>query len=161
ALIEQLQGKNEIKEFGDGKDDTSVGTTTAEIDVYLNAVEKETKKDEKDKDKKKDEKDKKKDEKKDDKDAAAKIKKDAKPYVKLIIGTVDKDKKIAQVKRVLQDAPESRFSVPLEYVDKLHLDEGALAYIDTALPTQSLIDISAVDVQRGKEKIELDRVRDE
>lgn len=154
ALIEAIEGKNEIIEFADGKDDSwggLNGPNTTELSVYIDAIEK--KKDETKTDKKKEEK-------KDDKETPAELKKDVKPFVKLVIGTVDKTQKIAHVKRVLQDDTVSRFTVPLAYVEKLHLDDGPLAYIDTGLPSQSMSDVVAVEIQRGKDKIGLDRYTD-
>jgi hypothetical protein len=163
SFIEALEGKKEIKEFADGKDDNwggLKGPATTEISVYLESLEKD--KDKKKDDKKGDRKDEKKDEKKDDKDkdALPAFKKDAKPFVKLIIGTVDREQKIAHVKRVLGDGTESRFTVPLAYVEKLQLDHGPLAYVDSALPSQSVGEVAAIDIQRGKEKIELDHMLD-
>ncbi len=161
ALIEAIEGKNQIEwPKVDPKSDSwggLNGPNTTELSLYIDAVEKEKKKDEKKTDKKKQEK-------KESKEAPAELKK-VKPVVTLFIGTVDKAKKIAHVKRVLpgkKDEPDtvSRFTVPLAYLDKLHLDEGALAYIDTALPSQSQSDVVAVDIQRGKDTIGLDRYTD-
>jgi hypothetical protein len=163
ALLDALQGKKAIESFADGKDDSWVGLNgprTTEIDVYQGGLEKkEEKKDDKDKEKK--------DEKKADKDAKDKkdepppsLKKDAKPFVKLIIGNVDKEKKVAHVKRVLQDGTESRFAVPYSYVEKLRLDEGALAYLDPALPSVPTVEVAAMALQRGKDKVELNRASD-
>ncbi len=50
--------------------------------------------------------------------------------------------------------------MPLAYVEKLHLDQGALAFVETALPSQTLGDVVAMDIQRGKDRIELDRSLD-
>jgi hypothetical protein len=162
ALIEHLQGQGQIMEFADGKNDSWVGPTTSELTVYIDALEKEKKKDEKKTDKKASKKDK--EEKKEEKETAAEFKKDVPPFVRIIIGNVDKTKKVAHVKRVLpgkkkdEEDVVSRFSVPLAFVEKLNLDQGALAYIDTALPSTAMQDIVAVDVQRGKDRIEIDRV---
>jgi competence protein ComGC len=165
ALLDTLHGTKAIKEFADGKDDSwggLNGVNVTEIGVYLNAVEKDKKDDKKaaKKDAKTDKKDAKKGDKKDDKkeDAPPSLKTDAKPVVKLFIGTVDKDKKIAHVKRVLQDGSESRFTVDAAFVDKLHLDDPALAFLDPVLP-QPKTEVVALDIKRGKEDIKLDRDR--
>jgi hypothetical protein len=160
ALIEAIEGKNEIAEFADKVDESwggLKGPNTTELSLYIDGIEK--KKDEKKDEKKTDKKAAKKDEKKDDKETAAELKK-GEPFVKLVIGTVDKEKKIAHVKRVLQDGTVSHFTVPLAYVEKLHLDEGPLAYLDLALPGTQMMDVVAVDLQRGKDTVKLDRFTD-
>ena len=163
ALLETLQGKAAIKEFADGKDDTwggLNGVNTTEISVYLNAIDKDKKTDKKD-EKKGDKKDDKKGDKKDEKkeDETPSLKKDAKSVVKLIVGSVDKDKKIAHVKRILQDGSESRFTVDAAFVDKLHIDDPALAFLDPALP-QPTAEVVGLDIERGKERIDLNRERE-
>lgn len=161
ALLEQLHGKQAIKEFADGADDNWGGLksgNTTEIAVYLNGLDKDKKDDKKSdkKDPKKDDKKTdKKDEKKEDKDTPLSLKKDAPAIVKLIIGTVDKDKKIAHIKRVLQDGTESRFTVADSFVEKFRLDEGALAYLDPEFPRPKSMPF-AIDIQRGKETVTLD-----
>ena len=134
--------------------------STTEISVYVNAIDKDKKADKKT-EKKTDKKDAKKGDKKDEKkeDETPSLKKDAKPVVKLIVGTVDKEKKIAHVKRVLQDGSESRFTVDAAFVDKLHLDDPALAFLDPSLP-QPKAEVVALDIERGKEKIDLNRERE-
>ncbi len=156
ALLEALQGKKEIQSFSDAGDDSwggLNGPNTTDVSVYLQGLEK-PKKDAKKDEKKEEKKDAK--EKKEEKEPEPTLK-GTKPFVKLVIGAIDKEKKIAHVKRVLQDGTESRFTVPLAYVEKLHLDQGSLAFIDPALPTQSLAEVAAIDLQRGKDKVELDR----
>jgi hypothetical protein len=161
GLLDALQGKKDITEFADAVKDDSWGgvnaPTASDISVYIDSLEKEKKDKDAKKDEKKDEKKDAKDEKKEDKETLPEFKKDVKPFVRLVIGTVDKDKKIAHVKRVLQDGTVSYFTVPYSYVEKLHLDEGVLPYIDSALPSRPISDVVAMDIQRGKERIEVDR----
>ena len=152
ALIEALQGKKDIQEFADDVKNDSWGglsgpnVTVTEISVYLDGLEKDKKKDENKKDdKKKDAKDKK-EEKKDETPPA--LKKD-KPFVQIFIGTVDKGKKIAHVKRVLQDDTKSYFTwSPRRTSSGSTSSRGALVFISTRpFPGPSVFEVVAVDLR--------------
>jgi hypothetical protein len=147
-LLEAVQGKNAIVGFFDGKDDAWGGlkNPAAEVSVYVGGLAKDAK-------------DAGKDAKKADKrDETPALKKDAKPVVKLEIGTTDAE--VVHVRRTLQDGTVSRFTVPKAQVAKLDLDRGALAYLEKTLPPVASLDVAAIELKRGKETLDLVRTPD-
>jgi hypothetical protein len=148
SLIEHLQGKKAIVGFEDVAEadvakreaDWGIDKKSPEISVFVNAVEK---KKEDDKEEKKDEK--KPEAKKDeaDKNAPPTLKKDLKPALTLVVGTVgmDKDKEkdkelLVHVRRVMdQGKITGRVTVKKEFIEKLLPPEGIeLAFMDASMP---------------------------
>jgi hypothetical protein len=75
------------------------------------------------------------------------LKKDAKPAVTLLFGKTDKDR--VYVKSVSDKLPVTRVSVPVAVLEKLTPPEGALAFLDTALPDFSPFDVVKLELDRG------------
>ncbi len=151
ALITMLTERNKSITFLDPRTkDSEVGLDKpgARVELWVDGIAKEEKKEDKDekkedKDKKdeKDKKDNKKDaskEKKDDKPAKPKLKAPAKPTVKLTFASAGRMATDVVVKReVLSEEPEKPPTVTLMRVPVVIYDrvtEGPLAYLDRSLP---------------------------
>lgn len=154
-LLETLQGKRQIQSFHDEADtkalDAKLGldSPVAEVNIYSSGLEK---KEEKKDDKKVDKKDEKKEEKKETKkDDGFELKKDAKPALTLRFGKADKER--VPVLR----GTDARFDVPKAILDAASPPEGALAFLDQALPPFDIAEVIRLDLQRGAKKIELER----
>ncbi|MCS7046280.1 MAG: DUF4340 domain-containing protein, partial [Gemmataceae bacterium] len=168
-LLETLQGKRQILEFKDAATDAEakkldadlgLDAPVAEISLYSAGLEKkgEAKKDDA-KDQKDDKKEGKKEEKKDDKkeprgEEAFTLKKEAKPLL-LKFGKVDKDS--VAVLRTSGDGLTSRFLVPKSMYEAVAPPEGALAFLDLALPRFDQADVTRVTLQHGSKVVELAR----
>ncbi len=156
-LLDALQGKRQIERFYDvsgaeaKKVDTETGldAPTAEVNLYADGLQK---KEEARKDEKKDEKDKEK-EKKDEEGFV--LKKDTKPALTLRFGKTDKE--TVAVERVTADGLVSRFVVPKSLVDAVAPAEGALAFLDPALPPFEPGEVVRLEVQRGPKKLEIEK----
>jgi hypothetical protein len=178
-LLDALQGKRDIKDFLDNKTDKDLGldAPAAEVDLWVEGIDREKDKDKKDADKK----DMDKKDKKDDKKVDPKIKKDAKPTATLVFGKVegdniyvkrtvwvattqkakdgqkDKDKDKDKKEETKIEERVTRVSVPKAMLDKLTPKEGALAFLDTSLPKVDIDTVTAVAIQREKDKVEVER----
>lgn len=155
-LIDTLQGKRQIQRFHDAageaakKLDAELGLDAPKVIVtlYANGLEK---KDDL-KDKKDDKKDEKKEEKKESKtEDGFNLKKDATPALSLHFGKADKE--TVAVLRPKDD----RFVVAKSMLDAVAPAEGALAYLDPALPSFDTFDVARLELQRGAKKLELEK----
>jgi hypothetical protein len=166
GLVATLQGKRQIKEFFDAASDEEtkkldaklgLDNPTAEVKVWMGAVEHEEKKDVKKGEAKDKDKAGKKDQEK-EAEAEPRLKKDAKPAVTLTFGK--KDKGLVYVKRVAADGTVSRLAVPISILEKVDPPEGALAFLDHSLPGFSVLDVSKLEVVRGKDRFEVERAKE-
>ncbi|MCI0684416.1 MAG: DUF4340 domain-containing protein [Gemmataceae bacterium] len=160
TLLDTLQGKRQIQRFHDvagdavKKLDAELGLDApkAVVTLYANGLEKKDevkeKKDEKKDEKKEDKKDEKKDTKTED---GFNLKKDATPALTLHFGKADKD--TVAVLRLKDD----RFVVAKSMLDAAAPAEGALAFLDPALPSFDAFDVAHLELQRGAKKIELEK----
>lgn len=157
-LLDALQGKRQIERFHDvaGADakklDAELGldAPTMEVNLYSEGLQKkeEGKKDEKEKEKEKDKE-------KKEPDGGFVLKKDAKPALTLRFGKTDKE--TVTVERVTADGLVSRFVVPKSLLDAAAPPEGALAFLDPALPPFDPGEVVRLELQRGPKKIEVEK----
>jgi hypothetical protein len=162
-LLDTLQGKRQIKRFHDDADakkiDAELGldSPVLEVTLYTEALDKPAdKKDDKAEAKKDEKKAAKQEEKKD----AAKadgfnLKKDVKPAVTLKFGKADKD--TVPVLRMTPDGLTARFAVPKSVLDAALPPEGALAFLDAALPSFEPSEVVRLELDRAGKKVELEK----
>lgn len=175
TLLETLQGKREIREFLDKREDKDLGLddSSVKVDLWIEGIDKE-KKDDKDKQDK--------DKKPDPKKVDPKLK-DTKPAARLEFGKIegdnvyvkrtvwieiaDKEKKEPEKdKKELKEAKDkkeqkkekkyeeriTRVVVPKSILDKLTPKEAALAFLDTSLPAVENEDVVQIVVEREKKE---------
>ncbi len=162
ALLEALQGRRDVIAFKDvadadaAKADAELGFDfpQATIAVYLGGIEPSKDafgKDGKDpfgkdpfgKDTKKEE---------------PTLKKDAKPAGTWQFGKADKDQ--VWVKRTMADGPTARFAISKGAFDKILPREGLLGFVETSLPKVNAFDVVRIDIDRGGNKVTLNKSGD-
>jgi hypothetical protein len=150
SLLAAVKGQGKVEEFFDRKDldeKLGFGSPTAEVKVYVGGLEKKARekagKGAKEKAKE---------------PTGPALKKGAAPAVTLIFGKTDKDR--VYVKRVSASLGTSRVAVPASILEKVAPPEGALAYLDTSLPSPPVADVVKLQLDRGATRFVVEKTKE-